>query len=61
MSEINACCLAADNLVEIERREDTAQGAVMIVRRCIICWRRHYEMLIDPISLDAEIATLGGE
>jgi len=60
MSEVNECCKVAENLIEIERRENKVQGAVMVVRQCQVCQRKHYEMSIDPLALNAKITGLGG-
>lgn len=54
MNTINSCCQDPENLKEIERRTSD-DGSILVVRQCAICERRHYELQVKPIIVNAKM------
>jgi hypothetical protein len=42
---IKDCCKVDANLRVVEQKPD------MIVRRCLVCGARHWEMMVDPAPI----------
>jgi hypothetical protein len=59
----NPCCLVEANLlvVELARLDIPAGGiATRIVRRCQVCGRRHFKLLVPPIKIGLKTTEPGG-
>ena len=47
---VNKCCDKPENLVFDEARQRD-----LIVRKCKVCGRRHYELSLDPVRLGLKL------
>lgn len=50
---INECCTDEVNKVEISKTKNS-QG-ILITKVCVLCQRKHYELLADTISLGMDL------
>jgi hypothetical protein len=47
---VNECCAKPENRVELERRDNG-----VVVQKCSVCDRRHYEMEVDPVEVGVRL------
>lgn len=48
------CCKDEKNLIPHQERPD------LIIRKCVVCGCRHFELGVDPIPLGIKLAPLSG-
>lgn len=54
---INECCQQPTNLVEVGKVPavngmNPQEKGTLVTRRCSVCNRNHYELEVDPITID---------
>tara|TARA_R110000868_G_scaffold369003_2_gene632234 strand:+ start:503 stop:664 length:162 start_codon:yes stop_codon:yes gene_type:complete len=49
---LKACCQDARNLRQVSPVDERAH----VVRACIVCGARHYELTVDPIVVAVDLA-----
>jgi hypothetical protein len=51
MAEISKCCKDENNLEVMKKTPDPFTGTVLIVRKCKVCNKFHYELDAPPIQI----------
>ena len=55
---IRPCCGDEANRVELIR-EPAPPNAVRVVEQCVVCLRKHYAMIVEPIRFGLAGAAIG--
>jgi hypothetical protein len=52
---MNECCKKPENLEPLAERLEDDKPPDLVIKKCKVCGRRHYELVLDPGRLAMEL------